>query len=243
MQTEAGIFASGSENRNMIPGLSCRMGEKTMKAFYTESIANGVRMFLEYKNIRYVYREEIGVFVFLLGRTSHPHARLRCGIIVNKHCFNIYAQFPHSADITNQKQVNQLCRMFAAVNYDTVDGCYEFDGSDGEIRYKVHRYCPNDAVTFSMISSGLEVCERMIGLYEIAIISVMFNLVPGDEIAAMIRNREIQKEKEALNHAAQRSSQKTANADLSEEVIKFVKRLLRKKHDLDDGDLSKPFRT
>jgi hypothetical protein len=228
--------------QNIDPGrLSRRKGEITMKYYFTESVAVGVRAYLEYKHIRYDYVEEMGTFVFFIRRRNHPHSILRCRIVVNQHCFNFYAQFPQSADISDPKQIMQICRMFAVVNYNIPDGNYEHDIKDGEIRYRVHRYCPDDTVSFSMISSAIEIAEYMIDIYENAIIAVLFNLVSGTEIAEMIRKKTIQNEKAALNDAEKRSSHKTAETDMTEEVIKFVKRFLMKDQDKDDCDLSRLF--
>lgn len=88
---------------------------------------------------RYQYRTDEGVGVFSFEKTL-PGAvhNLDIRIFVKETGYSVYGVLPFHLDVNDPVRVQRMCELLTRVNYALVNGCFEMDLSDGEMRYRIY---------------------------------------------------------------------------------------------------------
>ena len=88
---------------------------------------------------RYQYRTDEGVGVFSFEKIL-PGAvhNLDIRIFVKGTGYSVYGVLPFHLDVNDPVRVQRMCELLTRVNYALVNGCFEMDLSDGEMRYRIY---------------------------------------------------------------------------------------------------------
>lgn len=148
---------------------------------YSKDIANAVNDFLTKDNWNFSFDDNLGIFKFILG-IKGKMKRLSYYIDIKEDEFLVYAVSPLSADEDDAAMMANMAEFICRANYGLKMGNFEFDYSDGEIRYKVHIPCSGIIPTEEMIRDSIFFSQRMFKRYGSGIIDIIFNDCSAKEV-------------------------------------------------------------
>jgi hypothetical protein len=138
---------------------------------YNESIATLVKRFLDDDDWHYTFKEEDGVFNFNLnvkGKLKKVSYRIR----IRKDDYVVYTYCPMNADDCKAEMAEFITR----ANYGLLNGNFEMDFRDGEIRYKTFVNCDETDPGTQTIKDSIYIPAAMFNRYGEGIVSVLFGI-------------------------------------------------------------------
>ncbi len=139
---------------------------------YSRSIADVINNFLTEDDWHYTFDDKIGVFRFDLdldGRIKN----ISYYIEVTDDEYVVYAVSPIGADSNNGKMMASMADFICRANYGLINGNFELDMRDGEIRYKTFLDCKGITPSAEMVRNSIRYPAAMFERYGAGIIDVI----------------------------------------------------------------------
>lgn len=112
---------------------------------YSPDIANAIRSFLTEDNWHFMFDEQMGLFRFSLG-LREGIKKIDYIVDVKEDEYIVYAFSPISADSRDSSMMAAMAEFICRANYGLINGNFELDFRDGEIRYKSFVDCDGEIV-------------------------------------------------------------------------------------------------
>ena len=140
---------------------------------YSHTIADQINEFLVDDDWNFSFDEQKGVFTFTV--TLHSKLRqLRYIIKVGSDHYTVYAYSPIGAESKDKQMMAEMAEYICRANYNTKNGNFELDMSDGEIRYKVYVDCEDIDLSRSVIRNSIITPTMMFEFYGNGLVDVIF---------------------------------------------------------------------
>ncbi len=141
---------------------------------YSHELENVIRETLDSEEIHYDFENDKGYFRFGI---SLPGKIKRVDVIVDVKMdkFVTYAICPLYADIENEEQMARAAEFFCRVNYGLMNGNFELDFNDGEIRYKSFVNCDGVVPSATVIMDTIQCAAAMYSRYGKGLLQILFN--------------------------------------------------------------------
>ena len=125
-----------------------------MKKEYSAAIAAVINDYLTRDDWSFSFDEEIGIFKFNLS-VKGKIQQISYFIDVKESEYIVYAISPIGADIRDKGMMANMAEFICRANYNLRMGNFEFDCSDGEIRFKVDVCCDGILPTLDMVRKSI----------------------------------------------------------------------------------------
>lgn len=145
---------------------------------YSVKIAKLVKHFLDEDSWNYDFDEEKGTFHFNLTLKGKLQ-KISYHVMVRQFDFSVYAVCPISADECKA----QMAEFVSRVNYGLVNGNFELDFRDGEIRYKCFVNCDGTDPGKQIIKDSIYIPAQMFKRYGDGILAVIFEMKTPEQAA------------------------------------------------------------
>ena len=159
---------------------------------YSREIAQAIVAILDEKDFRYSFDQEKGIIQYIL----HIKSKIRYvnyTIRVRDDAFTVYAYSPINADNEDTDQITRVAEFICRANYGLVNGNFELDFNDGEIRYKCHVDCEGDnddiAYTSEIMKTAMQLPANMFKTYGDGLLDVIFSGEKAKEAVDRCENR------------------------------------------------------
>lgn len=144
---------------------------------YSKTVAATIQSYFSKNNFDFTFNEEKGTF--------NAGFKVKCKIgsvniliVLRKNAYCVYTKIPLMVEEENRHKVAEyICR----ANYGLIQGNFEFDFRDGEIRYKSSILCDNDATSENIVNACIGLSLAMIERYCDGIFQVIFNIESPEE--------------------------------------------------------------
>lgn len=146
---------------------------------YNESIARLIKKFLDDDDWNYDFDEEKGIFSFNLSM-SNKLKKISYRVRVRKYDYISYATCPMNADDC----IAEMAEFVTRANYGLINGNFELDYRDGEIRYKCFVNCDETVPGKETIKDSIYVPAAMFKRYGNGIINVLFGMKSAKDAVA-----------------------------------------------------------
>ena len=154
---------------------------------YSPEITEAIRTYIKETDLHMVsFDEELGRFSFnmqLPTTLSSVHIIIRVG----ERDFSTAAVCPIRPDTNDAALMAKTAEFVCRANYGLKNGSFEFDFSDGELRYKCFVPCDDHVPSRERIRQSITVPAGMLRRYSAGIIGVLYN---GMDPADMVRKCE-----------------------------------------------------
>lgn len=142
---------------------------------YSQEIAAAIKDFLTSDNWRYSFNEDEGIFTFnlaLKGMIKNVQYYIHTG----SDGYIVYAISPVGGIAKDRIMMKELADFTCRANYGLINGNFEIDMNDGEIRYKVFVDCSNGHIPNSAVIKE-SVCRPalMFDKYSEGFLDIIFN--------------------------------------------------------------------
>ncbi len=131
-----------------------------MKNEYSMGIAEAIKSFLATDDWRFSFNEENGIFHFGVG-LGGKIKNITYAIKVKEDSYIVYAISPISADPEDGKMMAAMAEFVCRVSYGLVNGNFELDFRDGELRYKSFVDCDGGVIPTRQIIKNSIYCPAM----------------------------------------------------------------------------------
>ena len=149
--------------------------EKAVKGFLLKYIEGGAKMF--------TFDKKDGLFRATLNGEGEVRL-LGCLIDIRSDSFISYIISPIGADAGDSAKMANLAEFLCRVNYGLLNGNFDLDFNDGEIRYKSFADCPGGAAPAEeAIGNSIWVGLKMFERYLPGIRDVLNGAVPREALA------------------------------------------------------------
>jgi len=153
---------------------------------YSDEIANVVKKFLTDDDWHYSFDEEKGVFTFgmhLGGKLQSISYRAR----VKEDALVVYGICPVGANREDGTMMAQMAELLCHANYGMLNGCFEFDFRDGEVRFKSFVDCEGVIPSGDVVKNSIICTASMYKRYGDGIVSIIFGGASAKEAIAMCK--------------------------------------------------------
>lgn len=140
---------------------------------YSIELANEVKRFLQEDDWRFSFNEDTGSFQFGLS-LSGKLKKITYEIRVKADAIIVYGLSPIGADKRDTEMVNNMARFLSRANYGLRNGCFEFDVSRGEVRYRSFINCAGVLPSQEVIRDSIYVTGNMFDRYAPGIVGIIF---------------------------------------------------------------------
>ncbi|MBR0485828.1 MAG: hypothetical protein IJJ69_13805 [Oscillospiraceae bacterium] len=140
---------------------------------YSFEIAEEIQQFLEQDDWHFEFLEEKGMFHFRVN-VSGKLKKIEYVLQVREDDYLVYTICPLNADKDDPEAMQRINEFLACANYGTVNGNFEMDYSDGEIRYKVYVNCKDMLPSSRVIRDSIYIPATSWKQYGDAIVQLMF---------------------------------------------------------------------
>lgn len=147
---------------------------------YSESIANVINTFLTEDDWHFSFDEQRGLFKFGLSLKGKIK-KINYIIDVKDDEFVVYAISPLGADEDDQTMMASMAEFVCRANYGLVNGNFEFDMRDGEIRFKCFVDCDGITPTSDMVRNSICCLAAMFKRYGAGIVDIIFGTSTAKE--------------------------------------------------------------
>ncbi|MCI8497047.1 MAG: YbjN domain-containing protein [Clostridiales bacterium] len=136
------------------------------------AIANAVRDYLNSQEWNFDYKAEKNYFRMGMNLKSKLKS---CEVVIRirEDSFTVYAISPISADDNTKSAVAEY---ITRANYGLKVGNFEMDYSDGEVRYKCHHECGDNAPAQDVVESNVDLSFLMMQRYGDGLLAVIFGV-------------------------------------------------------------------
>ncbi len=197
------------------------------KAKYSTSISRAITDFLTEDDWNYTFDAEKGRFQFILS-TNKKLKNISYIISVREDSYIVYATSPIGPSADNPEEMARMAEFICRANFGLVNGNFELDFRDGEIRYKTYVNCDGIVPTEEIIRSSIFVIASMYKRYADGITDVLFKDITPEEA---IKNCE-QETASAISDALHKLLQASPEGPLAEKL----QHLLEFASDTEDED-------
>lgn len=152
---------------------------------YSPEIAEAIKAHIKDNDLHMVsFDEELGSFSF----NMHMNAQLssiNIIIRVGEDDFSAMAICPVRPDISDKALMANMAEFVCRANFGLKNGCFEFDFSDGELRYRCYVPCGGSVPSQDIIRKIVATPALMLRRYSAGIIGVLYNgMDPEDMVKA-----------------------------------------------------------
>ncbi len=152
---------------------------------YSPEIAEAIKTHIKENDLHMVsFDEELGSFSF----NMHLNAQLssiNIIIRVGENDFSAMALCPVRPDTADKELMARMAEFVCRANFGLKNGCFEFDFSDGELRYRCYIPCGDTVPSQDVIHRIVGTPALMIRRYAPGIIGVLYNgMDPADMVKA-----------------------------------------------------------
>lgn len=141
---------------------------------YSKDIARAIDDLLKNDDMRFTFEEDRGIFRFGVGLSGKMRS-LSFFIVVKSDEYLVYAISPISADPKDSKMMAAMAEFVCRASYGLLNGNFELDFRDGEIRYKSFVDCDGGAIpTQKIIRNSIHCPVLMFERYAPGILAVLF---------------------------------------------------------------------
>lgn len=141
---------------------------------YSEELVNLVKDFLEKEGWHYSFDENRGIFDWGL-KVKCKLRSIRYLIDVKEEEILVYGLCPVSADCSDTEMMTQMAEFLCRANYGLLNGSFEFDFRDGEIRYRCYVDCEGGFPSPQAIENSIYCMAAMYERYAAGIVEIIFN--------------------------------------------------------------------
>lgn len=149
-------------------------------AKYSTSISKAITDFLTEDDWNYTFDAEKGRFQFIMS-TNRKLKNVSYIISVRDDSYIVYATSPIGPSADDPDEMARMAEFICRANFGLVNGNFELDFRDGEIRYKTYVNCDGIVPTKGMIRSSIFVIASMYKRYADGIIDVLFKDITPEE--------------------------------------------------------------
>lgn len=150
-----------------------------MKNNYSMQIADKINGFLSSDDWDYTFDENKGIFRFGLHLNSNLKT-LTYIVKVKKDSFLVYGILPIGVEIENKDMMHTMAEFICRCNFGLINGNFEFDFRDGEIRYKSFVDCEAIKPSDEIIRNSIHCVAIMVERYSRGILDIIFSGVPAN---------------------------------------------------------------
>lgn len=148
---------------------------------YSRDLAKRINGFLNNDNWNFRFDEEKGCFFFKLNLEKTRLRAVDFEIDVRKDDFIVYGISPISADQNDPGMISRMAEFLHRVNYGTVNGNFELDYRDGEVRYKSFVDCENSDPSDDVIRNSIYFTGSSLDKYGDGILNMIFTDMSPEE--------------------------------------------------------------
>ena len=152
-----------------------------MSKSYNQRVAQAINRFLKDDDWNYSFDEDNGTFTFNLSiqaKIKSLHYKVR----VRDDDYLVYAVSNISADEDDAEQMQEMAEFICRANYGLVDGNFELDFRDGELRYKCFEDCEDGIIpTDAIIRNSIAIPASMFRRYTPGIVGILFNSMSASD--------------------------------------------------------------
>lgn len=144
-----------------------------IKRKFSPEIANAINTCLENEGWSFTFNDKRGIFkfgIYLDGRIKH----LPYSICVKKDSFIVYGLVPFGADTNDPDMMTRMAEFVCRSNYALMNGGFEFDFRDGEIRYKSYVDCEEMIPSETIIRNSIHCTAAMVERYAVGLLDILF---------------------------------------------------------------------
>lgn len=147
---------------------------------YSAEIANAIKSYLKEDDWHFSFDEETGLFKFGLSLPSKIK-KINYIVDVKEDQYIVYAIAPIGADEEDKKMMASMAEFVCRANYGLVNGNFEFDMRDGEIRFKCFVDCEGITPTSEMVRNSIHCPAAMFKRYGAGIVDIIFGKSSAQE--------------------------------------------------------------
>lgn len=143
---------------------------------YSAAIALAINQFLTQDDWHFSFDEEDGIFSFNLTM-QNKLKKVVYKVRVRDDSYTVYTGMP--LDATDCKA--EMAEFLTRANYGLINGNFEMDYRDGEIRYKIHIPCEDMLPSQAVIKRSIYTPAAMFDRYGNGIVAVLFGMQSPEE--------------------------------------------------------------
>lgn len=140
---------------------------------YTNEIVELVKEVLEKNGLVYFFDEEHRIFEFV-GKVKCQIHWLRYIISVEEGALVFYGLCPIVPDYQDEEMMAKMAEFTCRVNFGLLNGCFELDYRDGELRYKSFIDCEGGVPSAQCINNSIHCIAALYKRYADGIIEILF---------------------------------------------------------------------
>lgn len=157
-----------------------------MEREYSVEIAEVIKKFLVENDWRFMFDEKEGVFTVVIGLKSKLEST-RCEIRVGEDSFINLAGVKFNAP---EEARDAVCEFITRANYGLLNGNFEMDFEDGEIRYKSWCNCDDMLPTVAIVRDAIVIPALMLTRFGDGLAAVIFGMKTPLEAIEEIRAKD-----------------------------------------------------
>lgn len=158
-----------------------------MTKTYSKPLAEAINQFLTEDDWKFSFNEDEGIFSFKLN-LENMLKHVEYYVRVRKEDYIVHVIAPINADHTDQQVIAQMAEFICRANFGIVNGNFELDLTDGEIRYKCFVNCDGCSPSSEVIKDSIYVPASMYDRYASGLIGVLFGQLTAQEAIAKCEN-------------------------------------------------------
>jgi len=159
---------------------------------YSFEIAEEIQQFLEQDDWHFEFLEEKGMFHFRVN-VSGKLKKIEYVLQVREDDYLVYTICPLNADKDDPDAMQRISEFLTRVNYGTVNGNFEMDYHDGEIRYKTYVDCEDMLPSTKVIRDSIYIPASSFRQYGDGIVQLMFTEDSPGEVYEACRKKFLKK--------------------------------------------------
>lgn len=147
---------------------------------YSETIAQAVNNYLTEDEWHFSFDEKRGLFKFGLSLKGKIK-KINYIVDVKDDEYVVYAISPLGADEDDKEMMASMAEFVCRANYGLVNGNFELDMRDGEIRFKCFVDCEGITPTSEMVRNSIHCPAAMFKRYGTGIVDIIFSKSSAQE--------------------------------------------------------------
>lgn len=147
---------------------------------YSKRIADAIKSFLTQGDGNFYFNDQRGLFQFDLGLGGQIK-KVTYIVDVRANEYLVYAISPLGVDQNDEKRMTEMANFICRVNSGVVNGNFDLDMRDGEIRYKCFVDCEGITPSAEMVRSSLQCPAAMFDWYGPGIIDILVGGATAEE--------------------------------------------------------------
>ena len=141
---------------------------------YSKELVSIVKKFLVDEDWQFSFDENIGVFDFSL-RVKSKIQEIIYNVDVQEDKIIVYGMCPINVDHTDEYMMQQMAEFLCRANYNLMNGCFELDFRDGEIRFRSFIDCDELRPSIEVIYNSIYCTAMTLKRYAPGIWDIIFS--------------------------------------------------------------------